>query len=259
MAGSCSTGDGSEVAFDREGDRLNGYLAEATTDSRPRPGLVLIPDVHGLSDHYRDLSRRFAAEGFTTLAIDLYSREGAPSLQNLDQINTWLAALPDQRVLDDLAAAAHHLARSTSVDEEHIGITGFCMGGQYALMAACVHSNLRAAVSWYGMLRYDSRSEIKPKSPLDLAPSLTCPYLGLFGADDAIIPIRDVEELRTTLRQSNQPVEIEIYQEAGHAFFNDTRPQMYRPEVARIAWPRAINFLRVHLTAAGKQDAGGTS
>ncbi len=235
-----------EVTFDRDGDAILGYAA-LPRGTPPFPGLVLIPDVRGLADHYRDVGRRFAAEGFFTLVIDLYSREGAPALPDMAAVLRWIEALPDPRVLADLHGAVRYLATRGDVRADRIGITGFCMGGQYALLAACTVEGLAACVSWYGMLRYATHSATKPASPLERAAQLRCPYLGLFGADDAIIPVADVDELRATLARGRQPHEIVVYPGAGHAFFNDTRPDAYRPAVAADAWPRAIAFLHQHL------------
>jgi carboxymethylenebutenolidase len=233
------------VAFPRGADLLGGWAAWPAAG--PVPGLVLVPDVRGLSAHYRDVARRFAAEGFFTLAVDLYSREGAPDLPDMAAVFRWMRALPDRRVLGDLGAAVEYLATRPEVWPDAIGVTGFCMGGQYALMAACTVPGLRACVAWYGMLRYAETDELKPASPLALAPGLACPYLGLFGADDAIIPPADVEELRGILARAGRTFEIHVYPGAGHAFFNDTRPDAYRAEAAADAWPRAVGFLRRHL------------
>jgi len=233
------------IIWTRDGDTLHGYVA---SPGEPRtPGLVLIPDVRGLSDHYRDVARRFAAEGFVTLAVDLYSREGAPDLPDMAAVFRQIASLPDPRVLDDLQSAVDQLAARAEVGR--IGITGFCLGGQYALMAACTARGLSACVSWYGMLRYAERNARKPKSPLDLAPQLACPYLGLFGEEDAIIPNADVAELRAILEGAGKTFEIRSYRGAGHAFFNDTRPDAYRPDAAADAFPRAVAFLRRALSA----------
>jgi carboxymethylenebutenolidase len=236
-----------ELAFQRDGDSVRGYAAWPA-HGRAVPGLVLIPDVRGVSDHYRDVARRFAAHGFFVFAIDLYSREGAPDLPDMAAVFRWLRELPDPRVLADLAGAVRFLGTRSEVRADRIGITGFCMGGQYALLAACAVDGLAACVSWYGMLRYAEKSPAKPASPLELAPQLTCPYLGLFGAEDAIIPVADVDELRTILARSQQPTEIVVYPGAGHAFFNDTRADAYRPEAAADGWRRAVAFLRHHLT-----------
>jgi len=241
VATSLETG---ELSFGREGVR--GYAAWPR-GAHPLPGLVLVPDVRGLSEHYRDVARRFAAEGFFTLAVDLYSREGAPDLPDMAAVFRWMRALPDRRVLADLAAAVECLAGRSEVRADAIGITGFCMGGQYALMAACTVERLAACVSWYGMLRYAETDDIKPASPLDLAPGLVCPYLGLFGADDAIIPVADVATLGSILTRAEKAFELHVYPGAGHAFFNETRPDAYRPETAADAWRRALGFLRRHL------------
>ena len=236
-----------ELAFARDGDTVRGYAAWPNGRG-PFPGLLCIPDVRGLSDHYRDVARRFARAGFFTFAIDLYSREGAPDLPDMAAVARWIRALPDRRVLGDLAGAVRCLAGRAEVRADRVGITGFCLGGQYALLAACTVDGLAACVSWYGMLRYAERSDAKPASPLELAPDLRCAYLGLFGADDALIPLPDVEELRAILDRAHKSHEIHIYPGAGHAFFNDTRPDTYRPAAAAAAWPRAVGFLRQHLS-----------
>ncbi len=235
-----------EIYFEREGEKINAYLARP--DEREKaPGLIIIPDVWGISDHYRRVAERFAEQGCVALAIDLYSREGAPKLGDLEDVFRWMSALPDARILGDIAAAVDYLGQQPEVRARSIGITGFCMGGQYALMAACSIDNIGAAVSWYGMLRYNETNDLKPASPLDLAPQLKCPYLGLFGADDPIIPVADVRELEQILEREGKTFATEVYQGAGHAFFNDTRPEMYRPEVAERAFPRAMEFFREHL------------
>src|SRR5262245_45740308 len=177
-----------DVTFEHDGVTLKAYAAPPAAGGRA-PGIVLIPDVRGLQDHYRNIARRFAAEGFFALAVDLYSREGAPELPDVNAAMRWIRGLPDTRILSDLAAFVGHLGRRPEVDPAAIGITGFCMGGQYAIMAACAVPGLAACVSWYGMLRYDETNALKPASPLDLAAEMACPYLGLFGEEDGLIPM----------------------------------------------------------------------
>jgi carboxymethylenebutenolidase len=243
---------GEDVTFERAGDVLKAYLA-TPEGAGSHPGLVLIPDVRGLVEHYRDIARRFAAEGFCTLAVDLYSREGAPELPDMDAVFRWIRRLPDPRVLDDLGAAVAFLGQRPETAGQRVGITGFCMGGQYAFMAACSVPGIGACVSWYGMLRYAERDERKPVSPLDLAPRLACPYLGLFGEEDGLIPLADVAELRRILLGSGKAFEIHTYPGAGHAFFNDTRPDAYRPEAAADAWQRTLAFLDEQLGRAPRR------
>ena len=234
-----------EVSFGREAVR--GYGAWPRT-AHPLPGLVLIPDVRGLGDHYRDVARRFAAEGFFTLAIDLYSREGAPKLGSPAEAMAWIATLPDPRILGDLQAAVDHLGAARP--GRRVGITGFCMGGQYALLAACSLRGLSACASFYGMVRYPERNERKPRSPLDAAADLSCPYLGIFGEEDPLIPMSDVAELRERLGAAGKSFEIESYAGCGHAFLNYNRPDAYRREAAEAAFEKAVRFFSRHLPSA---------
>jgi carboxymethylenebutenolidase len=238
----------SEISFERDGDTIRGWLA-LPSGAGPHPGLILIPDVRGIYQHFHDVARRFACEGFVALVLDLYSREGTPDLPDLDAVFRWMRRLPDRRVLDDIQQAQRWLAARSEVVPSSIGITGFCMGGQYALMAACSVSGLAACVSWYGMLRYAETDAVKPESPLQMAARLACPYLGLFGAEDGLIPLTDVEELRRILVEARKEFTIVTYPGAGHAFFNDARPDMYRADAAREAWAKAIEFLRSHLAS----------
>lgn len=248
---------GKDLSFQGNDATLRAHFAAPHGDG-PYPGLVLIPDVRGLYDHYRDLAARFAREGFATLALDIYSREGTPDLPDMGAVFLRIASLPDARVLADVESARKHLASLPSVRASAIGVTGFCLGGQYALMAACTLEGFAASVSWYGMLRYRETNALKPASPLDVAHRLSCPYLGLFGRDDALIPLADVKELERRLAGVPHAVEITTYAGAGHAFFNDTRPEMYRPDAAKDAWPRAVTFLRRHVGGdhAGANQAG---
>src|SRR5262245_10659634 len=108
-----------DLQFTLAGDRLRGHGAWPA-GWRPSPGLVLIPDVRGLSEHYRDVARRFAAEGFFTLAVDLYSREGAPDLPDMPAVFRWMRALPDDRILGDLGAAVDLLATRREVRADAI-------------------------------------------------------------------------------------------------------------------------------------------
>ena len=239
-----------DVGFRGADASLRGVLARPGGDG-PHPGLVLVPDVFGVSPHYLDLAGRFATAGFVTLVTDLYCREGAPVLADMAAVFRWIRQLPDRRVLGDLRAAVEFVADRADVRAAAVGITGFCMGGQYALMAACRVPGLAACVSWYGMLRYAEIDDVKPESPLAMATDLACPYLGLFGGDDAIIPTGDVDELRATLARAGKVFEIVAYPNAGHAFFNDTRPDAYQPAAAADAWPRALAFLQRHLGGSG--------
>ena len=235
-----------EFTFTRDGDRIEAYGAWLRREER-LPAVIVIHDVRGLSGHYRDIAQRFASEGFFALALNLYSREGAPALPTLEAIFAWMQQVDDRRVLADIDGAVRFLGSRLEVRNRSIGITGFCMGGQYALMAACSVPDIAACVSFYGMLRYNEKTEIKPRDALEMSPNLACPYLGLFGEDDALIPRTDVKELERSLRKADKTFETKMYAGAGHAFFNDQRSDAYRPDAAKDAWGRAVQFFRTHL------------
>ena len=239
-----STQSTEPVRFPADDVEIGGELARPF--GPPRGALLLIPDVHGVSDLYRRIAGRFADAGHLTLVLDLYVRQGKPTLRDPEAVSRRIANLDDRRVLGDVSAAVRHLAARPDSPGSP-AITGFCVGGQYALMAACKIEGIVACVSFYGMLRYATRAPHKPESPLDLAASLRCPYLGLFGAEDPLIPLADVRELEEILRRNTKDFEIETFPGAGHAFLNDTRPEAYRQEAADRAWRLATTFLQEHV------------
>jgi carboxymethylenebutenolidase len=232
-----------------------GYLAAPDAGG---PGVVVIHDVWGLYDHFRDLSRRLADAGFVALAVDLYrGLSGAP---RPDDPGAWMRELSDPDVLARVQAAVDHLHAHPAVAGRPVGVTGFCMGGSFALLSGARVRGVAAVAPFYGILSYrhglyasaeplDPRK--KPVEPLEAARSLRCPMLACFGAEDTLIPQSDVRELEARVAGSAHRAEVVVYPGAGHAFVNDTRPTMYRPEPARQAWQRMVDFFRGELGAGG--------
>ncbi|MGH7406727.1 MAG: dienelactone hydrolase family protein [Candidatus Methylomirabilales bacterium] len=241
--------EGQAVSFSSGPDRVQGYLARPAGGG-PFPALVLIHEIHGLTDHFRDLARRFAAEGYVGCVLDLYSREGPPQPQALRDAaarNAFVASLPDRRLVADVQAAAAFLRTLPEVRRDRVGVVGFCMGGTVTLLSACHTPGLAAAVVFYGgRLVYQEITENKPASPLDLVGHIRCPMLCLYGGADASVPLPDIERLRDTLEKHRKTFEFKIYPGAPHAFFNDAR-EFYRPDEARDAWQRTLRFLEKHL------------
>ena len=225
--------------------REDSFGAWATLEGAPRPGVVIIPDVWGVSDLYRRLAARLANEGFATLVVDQYRYTGREGLTPASAI-PFINQLDDARVLRAIQEGVDALAASPAVSGNKIGLIGFCMGGQYALLAACTVSGLSAVAPFYGMVRYPSGLDPakKPRQPLDAIGELSCPLLGLYGAEDNLIPVADVEELKRRLAKTKHAHEVHVYAGAGHAFLNDTRPEAFRPEAAEDAWARLVPFLK---------------
>ena len=206
----------------------------------------MIPDVWGLSDFYRTLATRLAQEaGTAVLAIDPYRKTGRGDFSDPAGAMAFIAALSDRLVLETVQEAIDALGE----DGRPVGITGFCMGGQYTWLAACTCSGLSAAAPFYGMVRYadDLDPASKPRSPLAALGDLSCPALGFYGEEDPIIPIADVDALRVALDAAPQPGEVRLYAGAGHAFMNEEREAVYRPDAAADAWARLVPFLRERL------------
>lgn len=245
MHSATSTADG-EVRFPSGPDTIRGVLRRAS--GAPAPGIVLIPDVRGVSELYVEVAAKLAAAGFHTLVLDPYSREGAPDLADMVAVQAWIDALPDERVLGDVAAAAAFLGDRPEVQTSKLGVVGFCLGGQYAFMAACRPTGFGACVGFYGMLRHARTAPQKAAPPLEVAAAVRCPVLGLFGAEDPLIPLDDVREFERRLRAAGAAIEVRIFEGAGHAFANDRRPETYRPGAAAEAFALAINFLQQHLS-----------
>src|SRR5438105_9403256 len=127
-----------------------GFVARP--DVGPVAGVVVIPDVWGLSDHQRSIARRLAGDGFAALAIDPYRKTGKGEITDPF---AWIRTLSDPIVLETVQEAIDALAAHAAVAGRKVGIIGFCMGGQYALLAACSCRGLSACISFYGMLRYE--------------------------------------------------------------------------------------------------------
>jgi carboxymethylenebutenolidase len=239
---------GERVTFASGADRVGGELF-APRES-PAPGVVVIHDVWGLTDLYRGFGRKLADAGFAALSLDLYARGDRPgSPADMPGVMRFLHELPDARVLADIQAAVDYLAARPEVGGGRVGLTGFCMGGKYAFLAASHCRGLSAVAPWYGMLRAASLDAANPEHALDALSRLRAPVLALFGADDALIPQSDVDELRRRVHDQSLPVEVVVYRGAGHAFANEARPETYRPEAASDGWRRVLAFFGKHLRA----------
>jgi carboxymethylenebutenolidase len=148
-------------------------------------------------------------------------------------------ALNIEQTAKDLQASVDFLLNHETVTSETLGVVGFCMGGQLALLAATVSDRIGAVVDFYG---------IHPNVHPDFS-KLTAPVLGIFGRRDTSVPPKAVQQLEAQIKRSGGTIEVHTY-DAGHAFFNNTRPEVYNPEAAKDAWKRTIGFFQQHLVTA---------
>ena len=215
---------------------MRAFVAAPQTKER-RPAIIVIQEWWGLTDHIKEISRRYAAEGYVAIAPDLYSRLGHALTTDAGEAGKLMNTLKQEDGLADLNATVAYLKSVPEVDAAKLGVTGFCMGGSYALMLPCVNADIKAAVPFYGQVP-------NPDTPIQ---KLACPVLYLYGEDDGWITKADVQRLAAALKKYNKLGEIKTYPGAPHAFFRDSDPSVYRPEAAKDAWARTKAFFKQHL------------
>lgn len=264
---------GKVVRFPGVGCELTGYLEPAGAEGK-RPGVLVIQEIWGLVDHIKDITSRVAAQGYTALAVDLYSKPELASIltfQNiLDTTKVVFKVPPEQRrdlkaviagmselssqdkerlskvaeliygqmtrekFVHDVNAALNYLKGLDEVNPERVASIGFCMGGGLSLSLAC-RAKLAAAVVFYG----------ENPSPISLIENLSCPVLGIYAGDDARINA-GLPALVEAMVKYGKAFGLNLYPGAPHAFFNDTR-DTYREGPAKDAWSKTLNFLEKHL------------
>ena len=201
------------------------------------PVILVIQEIFGVHEHLQDVVRRLAKLGYLAIAPELFARQGDVSkLSNIDEIRAIVAKVPDAQVLSDLDATLDWAVKSSKGNVDRVGITGFCWGGRITWLYAAHNPKVKAGVAWYGRL-VGTSTTLTPKHPVDIAPTLSVPVLGLYGGKDTGIPLESVEKVRTLLQAGCSTSEIVVYPEAPHAFFADYRPS-YRETEAKDAWER---------------------
>ena len=221
---------GSMVTFSSNGGTTSGYLA--TPASGKGPGVLVIQEWWGLVGHIKSVCDRFAAEGFTALAPDMYHGKTADEPDGAGKL---FMALNIGQAEKDLKGAAAHLAQHSSTQK--LGAVGFCMGGQLALFAATLNPSIGAAVDFYG---------IHPNVSPDYA-KLSGPVLGLFAEKDAFVTPETARQVDADIKKAGKQSEIHIYPNVDHGFFNDERPDVYNKPAAEDAWRRTLSFFRSNL------------
>jgi carboxymethylenebutenolidase len=231
-----------------DGDRIEAYLARPLGPG-PYGGVVVIHHMPGYDEATKEITRKFAGHGYNAVCPNLYSRE-APGASPDDAAAAARArgGVPDERLVGDVAGAAGYL-RAMPSSNGKVGTIGYCSGGRQSFLAA-VSLPLDAAVDCYGAFVVGTPPEGMPLKvgPIaHLAPSLSCPLLGLFGADDAHPSPDQVDELDKILTEAGKTHEFHTYAGAGHAFFAVDRPA-YRPEAAADGWQKIWDFYGRYLS-----------
>lgn len=223
---------GQMIEFPSNGGTTSGYLS--IPDKGKGPGVVVIQEWWGLVDHIKDVSDRFASEGYVALAPDLYHGQ---KTQSPDEAGKMMMALQIDQAEKDLRGAIQFLLDHEATSTHKVGTIGFCMGGALSLFAASKNGQVGACVVFYGI-----HPNVKP----DLA-NLKAPVLGIYAEKDAFTTPAIAKELEQQLNELGKSVEMHIYPGVDHAFFNDTRPGVYNRQAAEDAWRRTIQFFATNL------------
>ncbi len=221
------------------GDRaIPGYRAKPVGGGSP-PIAIVVQEIFGLHEYIRDVCRRLAQAGYLAVAPDLYVRQGDVTRMSDVQevVRSVVAKVPDAQVMRDLDATVAWAA-SDGGDASRLAITGYCWGGRIVWLYAAHSASLRAGVAWYGRLVGDT-TDLQPSFPIDVAAKLRAPVLGLYGAEDAGIPLESVERMRAAIAAAKGASRIDVFAGAPHGFHADYRPS-YRADSAQEGWARML-------------------
>jgi len=223
---------GQMVSFQANGKTAQGYLAKAT--SGKGIGVIVIQEWWGLVDHIKNVCDRFARAGFTALAPDMY--DGATT-KSPDEASKLFMALNIGEAEKKLRGAINFLLSHEAVSSKKVGTIGFCMGGQLSLFAATLNEKIGACVNFYGI-----HPAVKPDFT-----KLHAPVLGIFAEKDEMVNAQAVKALEAQLKATGKRYTFHTYPNTTHAFFNDTRPDVYDAKAALDAWNKTLDFFKTEL------------
>jgi carboxymethylenebutenolidase len=208
------------------------------------PVVLVIQEIFGVHAYIQDICRRFAKLGYLAIAPEMFARQGDVSkISDIQEIvSKVVSKVPDAQVMSDLDAVVNWAQKSGKGNINKLGITGFCWGGRIVWLYASHNPKVKAGVAWYGRLAADS-GPLNPKQPIDIAPTLKVPVLGLYGGKDDLIPNDTVEKMRQVLKTGNSGSEIVLYPDTPHGFHADYRPT-YREKEADDAWKRLQDWFK---------------
>lgn len=221
---------------------MPAYFARPAGNTKA-PVIIVAMEIFGLHEYIKDVTRRLAKLGAFAVAPDYYFRKGTDltKITDIKDLLPIVDAKPDAELMSDLDATVAW-AGSQGGDTARLGIIGFCRGGRTVWEYAAHSGALKAAVAFYGP-PVDPANPLWPKSPMQLAPEMKAPVLGLYGGADTGIQVAQVEQLKAALEQNKKTAEFKIYPGAPHGFHADYRGS-YRKDAAEDAWKQALSWFK---------------
>jgi carboxymethylenebutenolidase len=224
-----------DVSFPGKACELKAYTVHPQGNG-PFPAVIVVQEWWGLNENIKDIACRFAREGYFAIAPDLYSRQGHKVATDPNTAAQLMQGLKKPDGIEDLLSTITWLKSAKEANAAKIGVTGFCMGGSYALLLACTSKDIKAAAPFYG--------EIPPDDKLQ---QLECPLFYAYGENDGWITRRDVDRLSGALKKFHKHGDVKIYAGCSHGFFNDKRKDVYAPEAAKDAWQHTLKLFAENL------------
>jgi carboxymethylenebutenolidase len=221
------------VEYPTNGETGQGFLAAPQGDG-PFPGIIVVQEWWGLDDHIKDVVRRLAGEGFVALAPDLYHGKVTNEPGEAQKL---MMSLNMGQATKELTKATDYLASRPEVEGRGIGAIGFCMGGGLALNLACESPHIRAVAPFYGT----------NPNPIDKVQNLLGAVLAVYAEHDNFAGESTRRQLEEALNRHNIKHETRVYSGTQHAFFNDTRADVYNREAAEDSWRRAVSLFGENL------------
>jgi carboxymethylenebutenolidase len=210
--------------------------------SEPLPAIVVIHEILGLTPHHEDIACRFAGEGFVAAAPNLFFDIDIPNFTDRASFMAFRQQIDDRTMVERVRALVTDLRQRPDVHADAIGVVGYCFGGYTALLATADIPEIKALADYYG--------GGNPETVHAAARKVRVPVLGMFGGEDQGIPVEVVRETERILKGAGNETQFHVYPGAGHAFFNDTSADRYRPDAARDAWPKTVDFFKRTLKVA---------
>ncbi|HKZ85878.1 MAG TPA: dienelactone hydrolase family protein [Anaerolineae bacterium] len=234
------------------GEVINAYFARPLGQG-PFPGMVVIHHAPGWDEWYREATRKFAHHGYATISPNLYYRAGHGTPEDVAAKVRAAGGVPDDQAVGDVAGAMQYL-RALPYSNSRVGVFGTCSGGRHAYLVACRVKGSDAAVDCWGgrvVMAQEDLTPRQPVAPIEYTQDLSCPLLGLFGADDRNPTPEQVAQHEQELKKHGKSYEFHMYPGAGHGFFYYDRRD-YRQAQAVDGWQKIFAFLEKYLSTPAK-------
>jgi carboxymethylenebutenolidase len=229
------------------GDEIAAYFARPL-GLESCPGVVVIHHMPGWDEGCKEITRKLAHHGYAAIDPNLHHRWGPGEPDDVSARVRATGGMPDAQTMGDVQGAIKHL-RSLPYLNGKVGVIGFCSGGRQTYLAACTLKNIDAAVDCWGgrvVMKKEDATPQQPVAPIDLTSGITCPLLGLFGAEDKAPLPAEVAQIEAELKRFGKTYEFHMYDNAGHGFFATDRPN-YRQHAAVEGWNEVFKWFEKYL------------